>query len=633
MIRHVLVGALTLAACQVEGESGLLPPPPLPAGEHPTVDIFHRPPGMAACPPPNDPSEWSTAVPLFDHTAALPPGLDRFCRYDRISGTSRALGIPPLESHADGIVVAPMSATLGDAVDAGYLNRFMDAAGAAPMAAPPADLPWVVLADTSPTVWPGGGAASVVGRSDHGHAMANIVENLTCVGPCMAELGTSLALELHGPGPTFDDVAGGEYGSITGVARAVARATHAWKTSGTTAGLVIALPVGWLPAYGGEGAPATFDAPAASMWAALVDARCNGAVVVAAAGNETGGPDSRDGGLAPASWSIHRLNPIDCVEALGGVATDYPTMLEVPPLWAVGGVDADGGRTAFDRVLARPPLVAVAHHATVPLLGSAQTRVKTGTSVATAVAAAAAAQVWAHRPSMTPVEVMDTLYVSGTPSDPIDPSMCPGGLPGCGDSAMLDICAAVAEVCATGPCAALGPVSCSTLPPAPLAVDPVAIGSWQSSPDHITVAWSPQPLLTTSACGSRLLYTPGGGLAPDPCPDLVSFLPSAQPRVLPQPHEHLCPHCVLQQTGELYLEVDTAITGGMGWDYYDSVSVTITYSSGKVHGLTTSSPPSRRRLTIQLPATHISSTDPFATAKITARRGSDISEGYLAVAP
>ena len=164
------------------------------------------------------------------------------------------------------------------------------------------------------------------------------------------------------------------------------------------------LSLGWDPALGGLETPdSDIPAPALAVRTALEHAVCEGALVIAAAGNRSGGPTEETGPLLPAAWE-ERAGPTRArCEALGVTTRDQnfplPGQLAYRPLvFAAGGVRADDSPLFNSREGSEPRLVAFGDHVKVPAPGAQEgplwTGLLTGTSVSAAVVSASVAAAW-----------------------------------------------------------------------------------------------------------------------------------------------------------------------------------------------------------------------------------------------
>ncbi len=261
----------------------------------------------------------------------------------------------------------------------------------------------VAVIDTSPDLV---GAVNG-GDSLHGEAMGSVIDRLTCLDPnggaCGAELANHLALPRVDT--TTYGVRGGFYGSQLELAVAMFASVSSWRNAaGWTPGdnLILNLSVGWNEVYGGT--PGDPRLPPRLIYQVAQWASCNGALLVAAAGNRS--TDLAPGPIFPAGW-----------ERASRLCSNAPAGAYDPLVHAVGGVDGRDETLSVSRIDAQPRLVAPAAHVVVeqPRLPNIPTEVSSGTSFAAASVSAIAAVVWSLRPNLEPHQVMQIVYASSIP--------------------------------------------------------------------------------------------------------------------------------------------------------------------------------------------------------------------------
>ncbi|MDI1435875.1 S8 family serine peptidase [Polyangium sorediatum] len=527
-----------------------------------------------------------------------PPALARYCVYEwtgaRVNpGATQCLPYGANGPGDDEInhlqTVVAAGAELGeDCIDTAPLGFEEDAAGwarksltrraggvdsLAPSAMDPT-LPRparVVAVDTSPDALSGGIA---VGQSRHGDTVAHVARDVACpnteAAPCAAHVTTALGLpraDLANPLVT-SPAQGGFFGTEGDLAQAIERSVLSWRTE-VAAGqgdprLVLNLSVGWeddpernncAPAQLAQN-PDSLAPPARAVLDAMRYAACHGALLLAAAGNDTGGPKPASGLVCPARWEVITTPDTTTCNALVGTkfiaawAERWPSFPRRPAsaqaydrvVYAVGGVDYNDAPLVPSRPLARPRLAALgllaagwdmsSNAAVTPNTnGQPPTAppLLTGTSVATAVASAIAAGRWAYNPAATAPEILDAIYQSGVVLQQngsnirADPDTCVG----------TSACA----VHRLSLCRALG-VPCDDAAPVGAQNDPL-----------------PNPALA-----STLLATLAGEFNaaivsqasfPDtlPIPSAGHPTVAASPWTFPQPNWPACPACVLAVDG------------------------------------------------------------------------------------
>lgn len=241
------------------------------------------------------------------------------------------------------------------------------------------------------------------GRLRHGLAMGQIVERVSCVGAtCAATVTRHLALNRM-PNGQVDELRGGYYSYQGHLAVTIFTALKIWQQKAPNSRLIINLSLGWDGRFNGTGT--TLSAPVRAVRAAIRHAVCQGALVIAAAGNATGGPKPGEGLMYPAAWTTEQAPPT-CM----GIGP------QTPLVWAVGGVDGTDRPLRNTRPTGRPELAAYAFavptiydEKTPPL----RTPPATGTSVAAAVATGIASLVWRYQPTYSARQVMELVRSSG----------------------------------------------------------------------------------------------------------------------------------------------------------------------------------------------------------------------------
>jgi len=433
----------------------------------------------------------------------------------------------------------------------------------------------VALLDTQPTA-----ETARPGNSDHGFALARIVERLVCRSEddsrCAARIVPRLVLPIvdfawDDPGKTaFDWAEGGRFGTIDQLAQGVWEELEAWENSGEEQ-LVLNLSVGWVgERFGGlERRVERMPVPVRAAYRALQVASCRGALAVAASGNRVGGPEIETGPLLPGGWE--RREAPDrrvCRKLLGEEPTGTATAGgEGPLVYAAGGIHGDGQPLVNARPDSEPPRVAYADHAVVEGEDGSSPSILTGSSVATSVVAAAAAVVWHHRPELSRVEVMELVWSSGEPLERRADLHLGSAAP---PVRRIAVCPALAHACRDGDgrCAEVAPVSCPETPR-----DPPELSQLPPTCTTITVA-APQrfdagTLSETVAghdfCDTETLHVdPGAGEPADPCPFRQYFGVRARPWTAPQPETNPCSGCDIRpppdQGGEGFAPIQTAAT-------------------------------------------------------------------------
>lgn len=532
------------------------------------------------CPAPQEAPGWSVRR-LFQHSNAtdpLPPGLAPFCLYEHESGDMDT--VPRLvtegrlrDAAMDCAVVAPVAPpVLAPALQPILHERFLEHAG---RIEPPAASPNVRLAllDSSPT------AASspeiVTANGYHGYSLAVLARDLLCEGSdCMARVTSRLVLPIvdfrHATKQVARDPDGGYLGTQSELAVGLVREVEAWRKAQTEPRLVLNLSVAWDGNRFGGPAPAQRLRPqVAAVYRALEHAACRGALVVAAAGNDTGGPQPQAGPMYPAGWETrpapHRKA---CRKLLGNLPPK--ALFGGPPrplVVAAGGVDAASEPLANARPGGMPRLVAYGDHASVPSQDGdpeQPAHALTGSSVAALVTSAASAAVWQHRPDLTPGEILQVLYDGGLDlKRPADVAPGRGTAP---TQHRVTVCGAVAEACsAGGGVCPKKPLTCPTPDVGPLALAGVDLSAFDDPATSQIVALPELQgeLRPGPPCRvDKILYDDQAAPPTLPCP--FDQRPSLQavPWSGPQPGSNPCPHCGLfPDDGCLMIEIDADFEG------------------------------------------------------------------------
>jgi len=393
----------------------------------------------------------------------------------------------------------------------------------------------VVVIDSAPDAPHG---AIQAGTSRHGDTLAHLIEDLVCqidatgVRTCAAEVTTALALpwitRTGVPGPH-----GGYAGTLSDLARAIDRAVSTWQhdrstaPASTPARLLLNLSLGWEDTPGiadcSTGTPGSMGPPARAVRGILQYAASQGALIVAAAGNDTGGPSPLPGLVCPGRYQAVQqdADPSQALlVAVSGVDYQDHPLETVRPLGITGIAGLGLGGVAW----------APSDPVPAPL---------TGSSVSTAVVSAVSALVWAYRPGLTPGQVTTAVYTGGVDLGTVT-QKCPRLLTPC-TSHRASVCGALK--------AAGAPLSC--VPAAP---------KTSSSPSL------PSEIAALDLAFSNLPPSIGT-LGPAPLPTPRDSIPTVQiqPWTFPMPIAETCPPCRLAE-GQLSIPA-------RGQDLYDAVLV------------------------------------------------------------
>lgn len=532
-------------------------------------------PDAPTCPDPSPRAGWTTAdmFPGTDNRL-----LSRFCVYENAGALPMAPDIPGLvRLDRDAMAVRPLGGVLATALAPAAEAHFKSQVGDFELPLTGGQRVRLAVVDTAATRESGG--ENYPGTSPHGYTLLNMARRLTCAGPsdtaCVAQVSSRLALGWE----CFDrkqldascrnPTEGGLFGLIGEMAQAVHSEVRRWKAVGPQR-LALNLSIGWDPSLGGlEVLRSDMPAPVAAVYAALEDAVCRGAWVVAAAGNREGGPTPEQGPILPAAWETRAAPSFATCSALGvsPQPADFPGPFGGTPyrplVSAVAGLRADDGRVFNSRTASSPRLAAFADHALVTTLGGAPSSDLTGSSVAALVVSAASAAASYYRPGLKPYEVLEEVY--GGARDLLRPAdFCLGGspCPAPGQNVhRVDLCGTLAYACrAGGPfCPAPLPPCAAALPLDLSAVDLTAFRQGALAIDllALTSAYDPVP-----ECRLEKLDHAPGEVPVDPCPHWQYYPRSPARATEPQPGSYPCPNCLYDQsTGELYVEIDDTYEG------------------------------------------------------------------------
>ena len=374
----------------------------------------------------------------------LPPTLRRFCFYEGVAGIAAPPPVQGMRTSLDCPVVAGQSSDATEALQSETQAAFEAHAGGAPSAiATGPSMVRVAIVDQHST------RSGSSPTSLHPTAMEGIVSTLACgtsnPEACGVVIDHALALPLAEDGSS-NDPGDGFYGARGHLAIGIFEAVRAWMASGVGEPLVINLSLGWsatnsppncsmseanpwcldhttdFSAFVTETTAAGVDYPTEiaveAVHAALMYATCNGALVIAAAGNAS--DDScNTRPLAPAIWSAHQAPSANDCHLLG---FDTPAALlpRVPPdasvswplVTPVAALAHNNLPLGSTRPGSQTVLMAAGDHATV-----AEGVVPvTGSSVSAATTSAVAALVLSHAPSMSPGGVTSHLRAQGRPT-------------------------------------------------------------------------------------------------------------------------------------------------------------------------------------------------------------------------
>ncbi|MFO0589333.1 MAG: S8 family serine peptidase [Polyangiaceae bacterium] len=450
------------------------------------------------------------AEPLFDDNGLLPASLAGYCLHTwsgpaaptaaDVSDFQSALGTADVAE--DCTFVAPLGAYedhLGDMLHGAVTQRIGVVQGVMKGGAPV----HVAVIDTTPDS-PAG--VPVLGHNRHGDTLAALIGDVVQV-PGATAISTTLAMPRMtdlGSGEVVYSPTGGDFGYLSDLSRAVWRAFTEHQTKHAGEHFVMNLSLGWEP-LDKDSACAGNMLPAARAVRDVLDvAACKaGAVIVAAAGNDMGGPTPGTGLMCPATW----------------MSTPPTCDAKRPLVVGAYGLDHSDAPIAISRANSSSPFAAPALGGIAWPAGAPRPSPLTGTSVSSAAVSASVAAVWAAAPEFEPSQVVTLLHEHGTSlGAPAD--TCAWGVPGC-DVRRISPCGALS---------ALGsPWTCESTA-TPSVVSNVAL----DAPTHGDFLYK----LATTGTLPAASYA---GLLPS------ELTPSAggQNRVSPQPVIPTCPTCVV----------------------------------------------------------------------------------------
>lgn len=480
--------------------------------------------------------------------------------------------------------VAPQDQSMADASRSAlssYYRAFMGQLQ--PLPAPDSPLAKIRIAVTDTSPYSDDGSPND-GNSNHGLAMGRLAQVFSCPAgaQCPGFITHHLALPRQGAMDRPEN--GGFYGYQGEVARAIAEAVFLWETTDDDANglpderhLIINLSLGWEERTDEllTETPATFSMPNRAIYDALNYAACRGALIIAAAGNRTGGPDERKGPLFPAGYEARPApSNATCQARFGVPATEAGLGATYRPLlYAVGGVRYDDRDLASRRENGRPRLVAGGFQVNVGIgetgLNSS-TGVFTGSSSAAAAVSGMAAGLWAYRPTVDRHTLMQGIYDTGINLDPapngtpVRAEVCLGANCGSRSVRRVNMCNAWHTMCANGQGACPPPphaFPCETYPayagsmaalePAVPAMESVinfearTVRDVEGSQLNATLAPPAQPSICKYEVGAMIHYRSNNstGVAASPCLADQFYLGGSTPWAAPQPWGNLCPTC------------------------------------------------------------------------------------------
>lgn len=521
----------------------------------------------AQCPALGD---WKiTELFAFTSIDSAAPGTARWCRYEggpgqTLSGMDDPSTLHDLSQECIGVFAqTDLQADMAPDLAESFQERIGDielSQLAYPGGASAEDFrqpTMVAVIDTIPdsTQWPVSKEWDEWEQADansmHGIHMARIIDDIACPDPdsCAVVIESHLGLPRAPIDPLdpnddgVDPIRGGYGGTHGDFAFGIVEAVDSWRDAHADLEstpdpskltermpLILNLSAGWESGIVGLVAGSE-PGRVLAVRSALEYASCNGALILAAVGNDAG--HCEDGPLAPALWEDNMAPDHDRCMALGVDDSDLGR-LPGPLLYGVSGLgeldELMPGTRAFSNArVAAPATYVVAGNDpyTVPL---------TGTSVAAASASGVAALAWSFAPSRTPAEVMGLLYNSGRQLTETAHTY-----PGSGDApfvSRINACDAVQQVCDASSGCNLSLGCTASHGEAALAAaysQVVAATAVMEIEDTL--------LLTSEACSPLTCGAYEATSLDDPCTATESDPLDAY--VFPQPPDPPCPVCAL----------------------------------------------------------------------------------------
>ncbi|MEM9384458.1 MAG: S8/S53 family peptidase [Pseudomonadota bacterium] len=420
--------------------------------------------------------------------------------------------------------------------------------------------------------------------SAHGYTLATLIERMICngaAGDCAADVRTRLTLgnvcfdQRSKDSACRNGLNGGWFGAQTDLARAIRNEVAEWTNDTTPRGmgeqqhLILNLSLGWNRRFGGNQGFNAMPLAVAAVYSALQDASCRGALVLAAAGNQHGGPNEPGGPMYPAAWEQRAApNFLQCRLQLieqGGYTPPwaFPSQLtsqnDRPLVVAIGGVRVDNSIIFNGRPNGgEPTLVAFADHAATESLAipNTPTITLTGTSVASAVVSAAAAVAWRFKNALPTRQLLDRIALSGTDVGR-EADFCLNGRGGGANACpnpvpnvrRVTLCATI-ECVRDDNCAGSYP-SC----PTPIRLELTGVDDIAPTSDFATIT---DTLVDPGCDGIVTHYDPLQGIPANPCLAKQYHGINSVPWVDPQPGDLPCPNCFVQfmSPGTFYYEID-----------------------------------------------------------------------------
>jgi hypothetical protein len=425
----------------------------------------------------------------------------------------------------------------------------------------------VAVLDTVPDQAAGpGDIGDASNAAEHGRSVGRIIQRAACPEcPTLAggttqwpvKIANHTALDVAQDGRSWDAATGGYFGYQGRVAQTIWEAFQSNYTDPADLNLIINLSLGWDRRYSrSDRDPARLRPAVVAARMAIAHAACQGALIIAAAGNDAGGPTGGAAPMLPAAW---QTDARAC--APGGPLVTH--------IYAVGGLTPSDTPLPSARALSRPRLAAPGLFATVAQRGGGYTTPLSGTSAATAVVSAAAAVIWRYLPGLTAAQIMRRVYTSGVNLG--EPAEYYGGM-AAPDVHRVSVCrAAVAAF--NEACMDLG-AGCATTVAAAGCAPVAARAGVAPAPDEAGGDDDPEALVDVDAaitlddtvrwpgCAHTDLRVDLAHLPSNPCPADQYYSGNVAPwGVSPQPTIRGCDFCATaRQDGIVYVQPADGVT-------------------------------------------------------------------------
>lgn len=240
-------------------------------------------------------------------------------------------------------------------------------------------------------------------RNVHHAALASVIKGLSCLAVETAACGERVHVV---PTRTRRE---DEYPNLTVVQMADAVKTAVASAKASQQHLVINFAVGLDPIKLGLN-----EGIIQPLTEALTDASCQGALILAPAGNVTGS----EGPLLPASFEVQRAPSAEICKKRALLGHAGSEERYAPLVYAVGALDGLDQRLEPSRRWAEPRLAAFGLEASIGQTGEIPYSFPlTGTSMASAIVAGVAAAVWSAKPEWDAHKVMAHVYAGGVALD------------------------------------------------------------------------------------------------------------------------------------------------------------------------------------------------------------------------